>query len=249
MNPTPETIELHPDERGPLTIWEHPEPGRSYILGVDTAHGLAKGDFAVGQMIDAETCTQVARWRERVHPDIFGVRMALFGWYYNEAILGVETGASSSGVTCVQEAIRHGYRRVYRKATYNRFTKRTSENIGFATNVQTKPMLIARIQKGLRDQSAYIHDKELLHQLRTRIWDAKGQMDGPGHDDDLMAYGIALMVRDDSWVQGKIKTEPEADDWRPNVRFWKAWEQEHLRPPKPKPRRPGRAPPWKLGLR
>lgn len=245
----PETIELQPSDRGGLRIWEFPEERKKYVLGVDTAHGLAKGDFAVGCVIEAETCTLVAKWRERDDPHVFGVKMALLGWYYNEAILGVETQPSASGVACLAESKRVGYRNVYRKVSYDRFTKRSSEVEGFSTNVATKPLLIARLQKGLLDQSAYIHDEEILLQMRSRIWDPKGAMAGPGHDDDLMAYGIALMVRDDSWVQGRLKQAEGAEDWRPNVRYWQRWQKAHEKPlGKPAKRRPG-APPWKVGMR
>lgn len=245
--PKPSDLRLEPSDRGPLFIWEMPREGAKYAIGIDTAYGLSRGDYAVAQVIEAESCSQVALWREKADPHIFGVKCAWLGWFYNEAILGFETGSAASGVTACQEAIRQGYRNVYRKMSHNTFTKKVTETLGFPTNVQTKMMVIDRIKVAIEDPHCYIHDQTTLQQLRTRVWDAKGYMDGPGHDDDVMALGIAYMVRDDSWKAGKLRSEVrEPQD--PLSRYWRNWQKQvelaERRRARPVRRNP--TPPWRL---
>jgi len=214
-----------------------PKPGHKYVIGVDTAHGLAKGDYAVCVVIEAATCTLVARWRERADPHVWGIKAALLGWLYNEALLAIETFPAASGVTACHEAIRIGYKNIYLRRTKHTIARKQTEMLGWHTNVSTKPMMIDRVKKALEDQSSYIFDEDLLQELRTRSWNSKGQMDGPGNDDLFAAYSIALMVRDESWVAGKLRTE-ESLPMDYYSRYWREWEKQVQRKARPKPRRP-----------
>lgn len=218
LAPAPK-LQLEPSERGGLLIWEMPVAGQKYVVGVDTAHGLAKGDFAVAVVIEAKTCTLVARWKERCDPHIWGQKAALLAWFYNEAILAVETFPSAHGVTAVNEAMRLGYKNVYLRATRGQILRQTTNMFGWHTNSTSKPEMIDRAKRALEDQSSYIPDEDLLQELRTRSWNVKGQMEGPGHDDIFAAYAIALMVRDESWRQGKLRTE-EAPVTDPRAQYW-----------------------------
>lgn len=245
----PETLQLEPSGNGGLLIWQYPEPGRKYVIGSDTAHGLAKGDLAASSVIDAETCSLVARWLERSDPHIWGVKQALLGWYYNEAVLCFETFPSSHGVTANQEASKAGYRNLYIRRIFNKQAARIGEDYGFATNVQTKPIVINRIKQALMDPDVDIPDEVLLDELRTRSWNAKGDMEGAGHDDMLMSYGIALVVRDDLWKQGKLATS-EAPPVTREARYWAQWEKEWRREDQRRSAfkmRMQRRPQWKRG--
>lgn len=236
MLTSPPRLQLEPTTRGGLLIWELPKQGRKYVIGVDTAHGLAKGDYAVCAVIDAETCTLVARWREKADPHVWGIKSALLGWFYNEALLAIETFPSAHGVTACMEAMRLGYRNIYKRQTQHTIARKQTDMLGWHTNVATKPMMIDRVKKALEDQSSYIFDEDLLQELRTRSWNAKGQMDGPGNDDIFAAYAIALMVRDQSWVQGKLRPDENLPmDYY--SRYWREWEKQVQRKARPKPRR------------
>jgi len=221
-----------------------PVAGRKYVMGVDTAHGIKKGDYAAMAVIEAETCTLVATWRERCDPHIWGQKAALLGWLFNEALMAVETFPSAHGVTAVNEAMRLGYKAIYLRKTTGSVVRETTKMLGFHTSVRTKPMIIDRIKKGLEDQSSYIFDEGLLQELRTRSENAKGEMDGPGHDDMIVAYGISLLVRDESWVAGKLRPVA-AEPHTYHDRYWEAWKKRVAKPAQRKPPPWGLNPPWR----
>ena len=70
-------------------------------------------------------------------------------------------------------------------------------------------------------------------ELRDQRWNGKGEMESRGHDDMVIAYGIALAVRDQSWTRGLLRPEP-AMPKTDSERYWAAYDR---RLSSPKPRR------------
>lgn len=200
-------VELDPNVSGGLLIWQHPQPGRKYIVSGDTAEGLSRGDFAASTVIDGDTCDLVAGYRERERPHPFGQKLAMVCAYYNDAILAVETYPSTHGVTAVEAAVKVGHKNIYRRRRVDTTTKAVSEVVGWHTNSTTKPVLIDRIALAMQHGVA-IPWEDLLLEIRRQYWNDQGQMESKGHDDLVMAYGIALVVRDHCFVAGKLRVEP-----------------------------------------
>lgn len=240
-------IQLEPNNRGGLRIWRMPEPGRKYVVGADTGSGSRMGDYGAASVVEGESCDQVARWYEVSSPNIWGPRCAMLAMFYNDAVLAFETAPSTHGTTAANEAFRFGYRNLYRRMTTDRTTRKVTETLGFHTNSTTKPQLIDRIKRAL-DEGSDMPDEELLLQLRSRYRNERGLMDGPGHDDLIMAHGIALFVRDQSWIAGKMRPEI-AEPHTAHDRYWEAQKKLWARKPvgAPKTRRTpwGDTPPWK----
>lgn len=216
-------LELEVSPRSGLSIWAKPDPARKYVVGVDTAGGLAKGDFATAVVIEGETCNVVATWRERDDPNVWGPKCAYLAWYYGEAMLAIETHPSAHGLTCAREAMHAGYTRVYRRSPQDLLNRPMREQLGWSTDSTSKPQLINRIKLALqdaaRDGTFPILDPLLLDELHEQHWNEKGEMESSGHDDMLMAYGIALMVRDQCWRKGELRV----DEAKPNTeeaRYW-----------------------------
>jgi hypothetical protein len=238
--------QLEPGHRGGLRIWQMPEPGRKYVVGADTGSGNRKGDFGAACVIEGETCALVARWYERCSPNLWGPRCAMAASFYNGALLAFETMPSAHGVTAAHEAVSFGYRNIYRRQTTDRTTRKVTEITGWHTNSTTKPQMIDRVKRAL-DDGADVPDEDLLLQLRSRFRNERGEMDGPGHDDLVMAYAIALLVRDQSWTAGKMRPEV-SEPTTPHDRYWEAWKKRVSAPKKlhkrPTPWGSG-TPPWK----
>lgn len=236
-------VQLEPNSSGGLLVWKEPDPALKYVLAADTAGGLAKGDFAAGCVIEAESCDMVARWLERADPNAFGPMMAMLGWYYNEAMLAFETFPSAHGVTAANAAMKVGYKNVWRRTRMDAIKRTSSEILGWHTNATTKPQIINRI-KAAMEEGCDIPDEVLLRQLREQRWSEAGEMTGRrnGHDDLLIAYGIALCVRDQCWTAGQLRSEPRLPRTA-SERYWMAWEA-RIGKAKKKPARSSLLPPW-----
>lgn len=202
--PLADQVHLEPHPRGVLTIWAMPEPGRQYVIVSDTAGGGAGGDKAVVVVLDGETCDLVAGWRELCDPHRWGPKCALLGWFYNEGVLGFETQPSTHGLAAAHEAMSVGYTRMYYRRRRDSYRKTVTDVLGFHTNVETKPLFINRIKKGMESGHG-IPWKELLRELKDQYWDDKGTMTSNGPDDMVDAYGIGLLIRDDCYSREIIK--------------------------------------------
>lgn len=212
----------HP--RGGLQIWSLPEIGKQYVVVSDTGGGGSRADHAVAVVLDAESCNMVGIWRERCDPHQWGPKCALLAEYYNEAVLGFETLPSTHGLAAAIEAEKT-YSRMYRRRRYDSIRKGNTDELGFHTNVGTKPLFLNRIKSGMEawtqssGDSHAILSRELIAELRNQSRDEKNNPVSNGTDDIVAAWGIALMVRDDCYAREIIRVrnpEPQTD----SERYW-----------------------------
>lgn len=97
-----ETPSLVHNRSGQLMIWEEPNHAHHYYIGADAAVGIESGDFASYCVIDGTTGVEVARYADRVTPEIFAEYLNLAGRWYNKGMLNVElTGNSGREVVRV----------------------------------------------------------------------------------------------------------------------------------------------------
>jgi len=80
-------------ERGRLRIWEEPQPGSRYVLGVDPAGGVGRDDSAI-IAVDADSGEQAFAWHwNEISPDELGARVLGdreegLGWRWRGSELG-----------------------------------------------------------------------------------------------------------------------------------------------------------------
>ena len=68
---------------------------------------------------------------------------------------------------------------------------------GFTTSAKTRPLLISKLDIYLREKVSIIRSKRLIEELRVFIWNGSKAQAQRGYNDDLvMAFGIAMWVRD-----------------------------------------------------
>ena len=68
---------------------------------------------------------------------------------------------------------------------------------GFTTSSKTRPLLISKLDIYLREKVCIVKSKRLLEELRVFIWNGSKAQAQRGYNDDLvMAFGIAMWVRD-----------------------------------------------------
>ena len=188
-----ETIRFLESPQGLAKIYREPCPGRSYVVGGDTAG--EGSDFNVAQVLDRETGEQVCTLRGPMDEDLFARQLYCLGLYYNTALLAVEINFSTYPV---RELERLGYPRQYRRMREDGLTGRPRQSWGFRTTSATRPLLIAGLVELARDCPQRLNDRETIQEMLRFVRSGRGrpQAQQGAHDDCVMALGIAWYAKD-----------------------------------------------------
>jgi hypothetical protein len=199
------------DKKGKLSVWKLPVFGGSYVIGVDPAEGLEKGDNSVIEVFDRFTGEQCAEWCGKCDPDVLGDKTYLIAKFYNEAFVGCESnnhGLTTLKILKQQYNYPHLY---YRQVLDDRFEKKTNK-LGWNTSVRTKPIIIDEMAVWIREKHAVFYSKELVEECMTYVVDDNGRTNAQEgcYDDRVMATAICLQMFKNT------NTIEEAD---PRIRF------------------------------
>lgn len=204
--------------QGRVTIYRKPVPGHKYVIGHDSAYGLAGGDFDAAVVLDRETGDQVAealgRWGDFQWAEVlFGL-----GHFYNYAFI---LGERQYGLPVMRRLYdEHGYRFQYYRRDDRKRGRRTSDELGhwkFAGDPSIGNLRRALAPRGLGGKrlptEIFVRSRELHRQLvkfqfRPRqetkeLHEAHNEdliMSAPpgDHDDLVMALVYAKKAIDES---------------------------------------------------
>ena len=178
---------------GQVEVWEKPQPGVRYIIGIDTAEGLASGDNSVACVGRADTGLQVAELVCREEPAVFAELVMRLGQYYNDAFLVPER--NNHGMVVIAYLNEHLYPMLYRH--------RDDKRWGWPSNAKTRPMLISYAQEVVRDSPELIQSPGLIEEMLTFVRNARGRPEAAGKgtrggkkDDRVFAFALMLAGRD-----------------------------------------------------
>ena len=191
-----------------LTVWRKPVAGSRYCLGVDTAEGLAHGDYSCVQVLDVRSGEQCATWHGHITPDEFAYEINMLGLWYRDALCCVES--NNHGLTTIVQLRHLGYPNLFRKRSLNQATTKVSQEFGWKTTRTTKPLLIDDLGMALRAGELTIHDRYTLAEMRTYVRSDRGSMGGSPHDDRVMAIALANQMRQYAFMP---EFAPKMDDY------------------------------------
>ena len=191
-----------------LIVWREPVSRRPYCIGVDTAEGLAHGDYSCAQVLDVRSGEQVAIWHGHIPPDTLAHEVYMLALWYNDALTCVES--NNHGLTTITQLRQMGYVNLFRKRTLNVATTKVSQEFGWKTTRTTKPLLIDDLGMALRANELTIHDRYTLAELRTYTRNERGSMSGSPHDDRVMALALANEMRQYAFMP---EYTPKVDDY------------------------------------
>jgi hypothetical protein len=201
-------------ERGRITIFQKPVPGRKYVLGHDSAYGLRKGDFDAAVILDRETGEQVAEacghWGDSGWAEIlFGL-----GWLYNHCFLCGERQVGLMVMRRLLDEMHYSYQ-YFRRDEESR-DRRQSNDLGHHRTAGDLTIPRLRRAIGPRDgrgrlmepdviiRSRELHRQAVKFQFRPKranqdiheAHDADLEYGAPrgDHDDLLLAFGYAQMA-------------------------------------------------------
>jgi hypothetical protein len=193
---------------GELSVYREHDPGETYVIGADVGKGVRDGDWSVAQVLDSEK-RLVATYRAQVHSDYFARVLQALGLYYNTALVAPE--AMDHGIlTCVYLWKELGYPQVYIDTQEGQMEDRDTINVGFHTNVKTRPLIIDRLRASMREDDITVCDATTLREMLTFVVNEKGKMiaENGCHDDCVMSLAIANHVHPGRW-----KPIPVTDDF------------------------------------
>lgn len=170
-----------------------------YVIGADSAEGNDDGDFSCAQILDRETCRQVAVWHGKIAPEEFAKVLNDLGKYYNNAVLCPERNFHGVGII---ERLRNTFKypRLYCRYDIDKeaidSSKPTVKKYGWDTNMKTKPIMIQDLGAFLRDEHIQINDFSTVEELTTYVHDKDGKMGAMKgcYDDRVMALALALQM-------------------------------------------------------
>lgn len=189
---------------GRLEVWKLPEPGTKYIIGGDTAEGLAHGDAQVLYVINHKTEECDALYRSQVPPDELATDAYNLGKFYNWALLGIESNKDGLWVNDALE--KRGYINLYYRKVFDDITQKVTRYFGWKTTSATRPFALAALKAVfLRKDSGF--PPSLLGEMFTFVRNAKGKAEAMDkkHDDVIMAGAIGYAV-----LQEQEKYTPDA---------------------------------------
>lgn len=179
-------------EDGCVRIYEEPEKGRPYVIGGDTAG--TGSDWFTGQVLDNITGRQVAVLRHQYDEDQYAKQMYCLGRFYNDALIGIEVNYSTYPVKLL-ELMR--YPRQYLRQRLDTLSGGYQDALGWETTSRTRPVAIAELVKGFREDPELVRDRQTLMEMRVFQYNADHRPEAlPGeHDDLVMALCIANAIR------------------------------------------------------
>lgn len=202
----------------PLRVWETPQVGEIYVIGADVAEGLEWGDYSSAHVINASTGEVAAHWHGHIPADLFGEELFKLSYWYNTALLGVES--NNHGLTTITALRRLGHPRIYRRRRLNSAEgKGPMTEFGWSTTRVTKPLMIDELAMGLRegaDDPVHVHCQYTLAELQTYVRDEKGQMGGSPFDDRVISLALAKQMLDHAF---KPEYLPQEDDYM-TLNWW-----------------------------
>lgn len=183
---------------GEMRIWGFPDDQGVYVIAADIAEGLSYGDYSSAHIIAARTGDVVATWHGRIEPDLFGVLLSELGWWYNNALLGIEN--NNHGLTTIKASQKHGYKNLFRQRKMDLRTPHATDILGWRTTAVTKPLSIDELAAALRDDTIHLYDSLTVAELRTFVRKENGAMRGSPHDDRVISLAIANQMLKFVWL-------------------------------------------------
>lgn len=196
-------IEFVDNPFGWLKIWDEPDDRHKYVIGADTAEGIAAEKDGSNPDYDAGVVKSVRtgeRWKtvatihERVDPDVFAYHSYLVALYYRRALIFPEIN------TYGREYVKRLLNLKYKNIWYSKEKSMSGRSVGVSDygwrqNGKTRKELIAFQREALRKKWTEQRDKICILEHTNFITNKHGKDEAApgGHDDFVIADSLATM--------------------------------------------------------
>jgi len=180
---------------GRYRLYEFPDEDSTYVVAADAAEGLPHGDDSAMVVLNKRTNRVALVMNCKADSDELADDCVKAGHYFNMAMVAPENkGYGSEVCKKVYKVYGNVYRRIKDKTGSNDVT----DELGWNTNVSTRPQMLEQIKEEVRENAVDILDDEILGQMKTFINDPKKKkpLAESGKKDDLViALAISSIVR------------------------------------------------------
>lgn len=176
------------DPLGCIKLIKKPEEYKPYVLGGDTA-GEGSDNFT--GIVTDNTNGKIAAVLKHEQDETFYTRQIYcLGWYYNKALIGLETNFSTYPTKMLAEE--YEYPNLYVRDKEDDYTGKIVKAYGFRTDRITRPLILAELQRIFEEEIEKITDIDILKEALTFIKNEKGRAEAQeGCLDDLI-MGTAI---------------------------------------------------------
>ena len=206
-----------------LTVWEEPQKGREYAVGVDISEGIGQ-DYSVISIIktgrSAGPDEQVAIWRSNgVDPSTLSFYVNVLGLWYNEALMCIEYNTGFR-TTANEVRFKYMYPNIFRWKHLDSQNP-VSSKFHWYTQYNTKPLLWQTWRKWIKAGLMIVRDPVTLAEMLTFQKDDEddrsAEHERGSHDDVLMASMIALYCSHEMEADegGRIPVPTQAESEEP----------------------------------
>jgi hypothetical protein len=182
-------------------IWEEPQPGVKYIMGVDVSRGDSE-DFSVIEIINTDTMEQALEWVGKIQPDLLSELVLDYGNRYNAYTVVDITGGM--GVTTVLKLMEMEYKLLHFDDPRSRILSNRKDISKFKSNENKIPgfnvgafrlNMVAEFEKVVRTGEFKIRSHRVISEMKTFIY-INGRPDHMKgyHDDCIMSIAMCLFV-------------------------------------------------------
>ena len=187
-------VEFKIEPAGPLEVFERPQSGGKYVIGVDVSMGISGGDYACAVVLNCFSGEQTAIWHGLVDPDDLAEVVHKLGAWYNYAFVGVE--ANGAGVVTLRALKEAGYSALYRRLTVDRAIRSTLSQLGWLTTKLTKSVMVGEANADMKTKTVTIRSVDLAREMAGFVYlgDSGNKMGGKP-DDRVIAFCIANQMR------------------------------------------------------
>ena len=180
------------DPLGCIKLIKKPEEYKPYVLGGDTA-GEGSDSFT-GTVIDNTNGKIVAVLKHEKDETFYTRQIYCLGWYYNKALIGLETNFSTYPTKMLAEE--YEYPNLYVRDKEDDYTGKIVKAYGFRTDRITRPLILAELQRIFEEEIEKITDIDILKEALTFIKNEKGRAEAQEgcHDDLIMGTAITYYI-------------------------------------------------------
>ena len=180
------------DPLGCIKLIKKPEEYKPYVLGGDTA---GEGSDSFTGIVTDNTNGKIVAVLKHEQDETFYIRQIYcLGWYYNKALIGLETNFSTYPTKMLAEE--YEYPNLYVRDKEDDYTGKIVKAYGFRTDRITRPLILAELQRIFEEEIEKITDIDILKEALTFIKNEKGRAEAQEgcHDDLIMGTAITYYI-------------------------------------------------------
>lgn len=150
---------------GKIEVYEKPIVGEQYIVTLDASEAIGSDEASILVLNKRTNATAAIVAGQYTPEDLAQIGIALGNWYNTALVVPENKGYGYM----VCQLVNQKYGNIYKVAKTRTGEVKQTEELGFNTNVVTRPQMLAQLNEELKNSSTEFKSKRLLDQCQTFI--------------------------------------------------------------------------------